>query len=228
MNRFFELDERLNCVSELVRKDALLADIGTDHAYLPIHLILSGKIKGAIACDIRSGPLSKARQNVEKYGLQDKITCRLGNGLSMLSSGEFTDVTICGMGGELIAEIIENAPIVKDASIRLILQPMTHQAFLRKYLLASGFGITEERLSLSDGKLYQCICSEYGTATKPYSMSELDIGRLSKNEPHLSEAVARRINVLEKIISGKKVSQHDFSEELKLLNEYEQILRSIK
>jgi tRNA (adenine22-N1)-methyltransferase len=228
MNSVFSLDPRLTSVAEQVRRGAVLADIGTDHAYLPIHLLLTGKINRAIACDIRQGPLDRAKENVAKYALNGKIECRLGDGLSQINAHEITDVAICGMGGEMIVKIIENAEFVKDSDIRLILQPMTHQAHLRKYLLESGFSIIAESLSLADGKIYQCICAEYKKTQDAYTMAELEIGRQKKDDPLLKKLITDKIATLEKIISGKKSALSDICDEMSLLDEYNEMLRLIK
>ena len=121
------LNARLLSVAELTRQDAILADIGTDHAYLPLFLLDSGKIKFAYCCDINEGPLASARKNAEERARLGETDFILTNGATVLSGKGITDYAICGMGGELIADIIERAPHLKDVGLNLILQPMTKQ-----------------------------------------------------------------------------------------------------
>ena len=129
-----KLSKRLSAAASFVRDGAVCADIGTDHAYIPISLVLDGKVKYAIASDINEGPILKARENIEKYGLADKITARIADGLNGIEEYKPNSIVICGMGGELIARIINDCAYVKQQGIQLILQPMTSIAELREYL----------------------------------------------------------------------------------------------
>ena len=114
------IGKRLLSAAEFVRQGAYFADIGTDHAYLPLFLLEGGKIERAVCSDINAGPLETAKRNAEEYGLSDRIIFRLTSGAEGLSDMGITDYAICGMGGELIAEIIESAPHLKDGAVRLI------------------------------------------------------------------------------------------------------------
>ena len=158
MNR---LDKRLACVAAMVRPGSRLADIGTDHAYLPVWLVERGICPSAIASDIGQGPLDSARRTVETAGLSSQIPCRLGDGLSTVQPGEVEDIAIAGMGGETIAAILESAPWVKDEHIRLILQPMTRAEDLRRWLLGNGFAIRQERLVRDKHHLYPVMAAVY-------------------------------------------------------------------
>ena len=113
----FELSSRLKAVASLVRKGSSLADIGCDHGYLPVYLVMNGIIENAVASDINDGPLKQCRRLVESYSLQDKINCVLSDGLSNIEYTDFQDVAICGMGGELIASILEQSS-VNDIVVR--------------------------------------------------------------------------------------------------------------
>ena len=154
-------DGRLLAAADLVRQGAVLADIGTDHALLPVFLCRVGKIRHAIASDVGKGPLAAARRQVEEAGLSDRIRLHLADGLDGLDGEKITDIAICGMGGELIVDILSRAPFVRDAHIRLILQPMTHARDLRCYLAREGFAIVEERLATAAGKAYFVLAAEY-------------------------------------------------------------------
>ena len=158
------LDKRLSAVAALVRAGSRLADIGTDHAYLPVYLVERGISPSAIASDIGAGPLEAARRTVVGAALTDRIVCRLGDGLSTVSPDEVEDIAIAGMGGETIVAILDSAPWVRDSRLRLILQPMTHAEDLRRWLLENGFTVREEHLIRDKRHLYPVIAAEY-TAT---------------------------------------------------------------
>ena len=157
------LDKRLTAVAALVRPGSRLADIGTDHAYLPVYLVEAGICPSAIASDIGEGPLDAARRTVAAAGLTSKIPCRLGNGLATIHPDEVEDIAIAGMGGETIAAILEAAPWVKDTRLRLVLQPMTHAEDLRRWLLINGFSVLEEHLIRDGRHLYPVMAAEYTT-----------------------------------------------------------------
>ncbi len=160
------LDIRLSTVAALVRPGSRLADIGTDHAYLPVYLVQTGVCPAAIASDIGAGPLEAARHTVTAAELTSKIALRLGDGLATVSAEEVDDIAIAGMGGETIAAILEAAPFVRDSRLRLILQPMTRAEDLRRWLLHNGFSVLEEHL-ITDGRhLYPVLAAEY-TAAPP-------------------------------------------------------------
>ena len=167
------LDKRLSAVAALVRQGSRLADIGTDHAYLPVHLVQAGVCPSAIASDIGEGPLDAARRTVTENGLTSEIALRLGNGLATVSAGEVEDIAIAGMGGETIVMILEAAPWVQDEGIRLILQPMTRAEDLRRWLLHNGFAILEEHLIIDGRHLYPVMAAEYTAA--PVCEDELAI-----------------------------------------------------
>ena len=141
-------DDRLTSAAAFVRQGACFADIGTDHAILPVFLYKSQKISRAYACDIAHGPCEKARAQVRAAGLCDAIEVVQTDGLSGLDQKGITDIAICGMGGELIASIVDAAPWIKDRSVRLILQPMTKAPQLRSYLAEAGFSVLKEITAL--------------------------------------------------------------------------------
>lgn len=199
------IDDRLYLAASMVREGGVVADVGTDHAYIPIFLINTEKCPRAIASDINEGPLERARQNAEKYECADSITFVLADGLDGLPLEEkgVTDIVICGMGGELIARIIDGSPYARKPGIRLILQPMTKPEHLRKYLSENGFAETDGGAAEAD-KVYQCIVCEYTGV--PYSLTpaEMTVGRNEKIRE--SEAfpalVKKHIKMTEKKLSG--------------------------
>lgn len=201
------LDRRLMAAADFVRPGAVVADIGTDHAYLPVFLIKNGRAERAIAADINQGPLDRARKNVRESGLEDKIELYLTNGLSGLENVGATDIAICGMGGELICKIIENAPFVFAKNIRLILQPMTKSEELYRYLLRSGFAVIGETLAKED-RVYRIICAEYcGEKAEP-SECEMIFGKALKDSPLFCEYAQGKIKALTKKRDGLLVAGH--------------------
>ncbi len=155
------IDARLMCSANFVRAGAVFADIGTDHGYLPIFLLKEGRISHAILSDINEGPLDTARRNVCAEGLSEKCTLILSDGASALSGLGITDYAVCGMGGELIAEIVGSAPDMRREGVRLILQPMSRINVLRRRLAALGFSVLDEKYSTSAGKHYVTLLAEY-------------------------------------------------------------------
>ncbi|MBX6353849.1 MAG: Nif3-like dinuclear metal center hexameric protein [Thermoflavifilum sp.] len=161
---------RLRRVSEWVRRGGVLADIGSDHALLPVHAVATGLVRRAIATDLRQGPLAAARRTVERFGLVDAIELRLGDGLSVLSPGEADTVVIAGMGGETMAQMLSGYPL---ASIRRwVLQPMNAPAALRRVLDAGGMWLRHEEVLMEHGRLYVLIVAEPPTVGRAESHSD--------------------------------------------------------
>ena len=159
-----ELTNRLKSVYELLPDGCVVIDVGTDHCYLPIYAILKGKVPRAYAADVREGPLQNGRENARIYGLEDRITTLLSDGLQALSAEMQRDVdtVVCaGMGGTLIEHIISAAPFLKDPDKTLILQPQKAIYELKEYLAANGFVIEKEAISAEGDKLYQCMRVRY-------------------------------------------------------------------
>lgn len=157
-------DLRLTYIAELVRQGSRVADIGTDHAHLPVFLVQTGRCVSAIATDIRQGPLQNAQTNVEAAGLSTAITIRGGDGLQPVDPAEVDDIVIAGMGGETIAAILQAASWVQNQRYRLVLQPMSRAEDLRKYLLTNGFEILSERSLCEGGHLYTIMAVAYTDA----------------------------------------------------------------
>ena len=221
-----KINDRLMTAVPLVREGARLADIGTDHAYLPIYLLEQGKIAYAIAADINRGPLDKANENITKYGLGDKIDTVLCDGLVKIHADQVDDIAIFGMGGELIVKIIDEAPWLKDCKKRLILQPMTHPEKLREYLAQNGFEIINEALSLDRGKIYQTVCAEYDGVVRSYDDFVLQYGafNLEKDGELLRRLMKSDRNKLLRRIEGKRAGNDDSSTEVALLEKIEEYI----
>ena len=175
------LNKRLTLAAEMLGQVKSVADIGTDHAFLPIYLIKEGLAERVIACDIAEGPLSVAKANITKYGLADKIELRLANGLLGLEPNEVDAVTILGMGGETIADILTDSPWVKNPSVTLILQPMSCDDRLREYLLSEGFEIKSELGVESQGRFYTVMKVAFSGNLPKVGREYKYIGKLLEN-----------------------------------------------
>lgn len=172
-----ELSKRLAAVAGLVPDGALLADIGTDHAYLPIFLAESGRIKRAVAVDARPGPLERARRNIERAGLSGRIETRLCDGLLGLCDGEADTVTAAGMGGGLILRILGERPRSLKSVKEFIIQPQSELERVRRTLCGRGFVFSAEDMVEEDGKFYTVMRIEEGEEA-PFSACEYRYGRL--------------------------------------------------
>ena len=152
--RLFDLDNRLSLCASLVRKNHRVADIGTDHAYLPVWLCKNNITTSAIAADVNPEPLKRGVQTIEKYCATRLVTPCLSDGLQQINPDLVDDIVIAGMGGELITDIISKAPWVKNEKYHLILQPMSKADYLREYLYRNGFDIKYEEATVAENKLY--------------------------------------------------------------------------
>jgi len=191
-------------VASYVRKGSSVADIGSDHAYLPIMLVRSGITARVLASDVVDGPVENARENVAAYRLEGSITVKKADGLDKIADFAPDDIIIAGMGGELIASILERSDYVKNEKIRLILQPMTRAEMLRGYLAANGFDITDETLCEEDGRVYQVICCQFDGKKHIYTEAELYCGKhiLKKRQPLLKRHIEKVTSKLSDRING--------------------------
>lgn len=216
------LSNRLSAAYSFVRSDSVLADIGTDHGFLPIYSVLKRKCRRAIAADINEMPLMHARENIDKYGLTDKIECVLTSGFDGLDVYGITDGAVCGMGGELIAAIISKNSFIKQEGFRLIVQPMTMHNVTRAALLQEGFEITEEISLIEDQKYYTVICADYVGETSEYDGFQLLFGDFSRKK-YVGDGVRESfinhdIEKYERIASGKRKAGIDASIEEDIIN----------
>jgi tRNA (adenine22-N1)-methyltransferase len=222
------LDARLCAAAEYVRQEAYFADIGTDHAYLPVFLVESGRIHRAVAADVAAGPLSRAKETVAAAHLTEAITLIQTDGLTGLAGLGLTDIALCGMGGELIAAILDAAPFVRDGAIRLILQPMSRAAHLRTYLAAQGFAVERESLCRARGRLYACLCAHYTGVPYSLSRAEAELGYYETHEgrhdPLFSPYLAAHIATVRRRVSGQHAGGEDAQENELLLQELEAFL----
>lgn len=151
------LSKRLTAICRMVPAGCVPADIGTDHAAVPIELLRSGKCTRALACDVLEGPLSAARENIARAGLSDRIGVWLSDGFQALPEGAYDAAVICGMGGQTIRRILGGRPADRRLLKTLVLSPQSEREELRAYLRAEGFRIEAEDLILEEGKFYPVI-----------------------------------------------------------------------
>lgn len=149
-----KLSHRLETIASFVRQGSKIADIGTDHGYIPIYLIEKGQIPSALAMDIGKGPLERAKAHIKEHGLEQRIETRLSDGLQMLLPGEVETVIIAGMGGELLIHIMEQGTHMWDSVRQWILSPQSDINRVRHFLISRGFSIQRETMVKEDGKYY--------------------------------------------------------------------------
>lgn len=166
-----DLGARLQTVAGMVYPGRLVADIGSDHAYLPIALVLQRICPQAIAADKNEGPCQSARRFIARYGLCDQIDVRCGDGLAVLQPGEATTIVLAGMGGRLICDILQNALITARSAERLVMQPQKDCASLRTFLAENGWQIDLEQVAQENGFFYPVIAAVRGKM----SLSPLEV-----------------------------------------------------
>lgn len=196
----FTLTPRLlNIVSHV--KGSTAADIGTDHAYVPLELINRGICSRVIASDVRQGPVDIARDNIKKNKASEYIEVRMGSGLSVLTPGETEDIIIAGMGGELICDIIKSNYETAVKS-RLILQPMNAQYELRHYLLENGFKIECEDISVEGFKVYNLIVAATGDGQPFECDGHYHLPPYLKGHKHYKTLYDKKLRELNRVIDG--------------------------
>ncbi len=200
------LTPRLECILKYVNC-SVAADIGTDHAYIPIELIKRGAAERVIATDIRKGPLETAKNNIKENGASDKIETRLGGGLSVLKTGEADVIIIAGMGGELITDILKNDETTARAA-RLILQPMNAQYEIRRYLAENGYFIECEDLENEKQRIYNIMVVRNGSQTPPERDIEYHLPKYLYLHPKFHMLLEKKRREFKKIVLGLEKSKN--------------------
>lgn len=175
-----KLSKRLAAVASFVTDGNVLADVGTDHGYVPIYLLQEKHIPRAIAMDINPGPLQRAKEHVALYGLEDYIETRLSDGVAALKPKETDTVLVAGMGGGLVIHILETGKEVCMQAKELILQPQSELERVRAYLWSNGYVILEENMVLEDEKFYPVLCASYRNTADRESAENLLYCRYGK------------------------------------------------
>ncbi len=226
-----KLTRRLAAAFTLIRQDSILADIGTDHAYLPIYSILEGRCKKAFASDIGEGPLERARANIALFDVSVSVQTVLTDGAAYFEkvANEFV---IAGMGGELIYRIISDAPFLKNGDIHLILQPMTKVPFLRQALAEGGFNIEREILVREDGKIYTIMSVYYDGVKRSLTETEILLGRIEdalndSNSKLMCDLISSITHDIDNRIYGKRESGQSTESENEIRRKIQEIRRKL-
>ncbi|WP_025028191.1 tRNA (adenine(22)-N(1))-methyltransferase [Caldalkalibacillus mannanilyticus] len=229
-----QLSKRLAEVASLVPAGSRLADIGTDHAYLPVHLLIQGKICTAVAGEINEGPYQSAVNQVEKLGLKGVVDVRKGNGLEVIRDGEVDVIAIAGMGGALICQILEEGIEKLSKVKRLILQPNMAEHLIRQWLIDHHWELKEEKVIEEDHKIYEILMAEPGDPEKPYlGLDEMERKKAILLGPFLLQEKSKvfkkkwsaEIEKKKKILlslqnaEDKGVREQEIQSEIKLLEE---------
>lgn len=198
-----QLDPRLSALAGFVREASVFADVGCDHGYLSIFLASRYQTCRGFACDISPSSVEKARNNLAGAGLLERVEPILTDGLAGLQQKGITDIILAGMGGELMVQILEQAPFIRSAGTRLILQPMSREAVLRRYLSEQGFCCKEE-IAVRSGKFVYCVlCADYTGNSIPLSEYRAYAGLLPEcGTPEAADKLLRTAVYLEGLSVG--------------------------
>ena len=219
------LGDRLQAVADFVPQGSRVADIGTDHGYLAVELVKSGKAKFVVASDKNTGPYEAAVRTVRENGLADNVSSvRLGDGLKSLRPGEVDTVCIAGMGGALMVEILEGSPDVVETLDALILQPQSAAPELRRWIYRKHWHIEDESLVLDDGRIYEIIMAKRGRRKMPEQLM-LEIGPVlwQKKPPLLRHHIEALLFQERRVAAGMEKS-----DAAKKSKKYQVVIRHIK
>lgn len=205
MSGLHDLSPRLRMVADLVPPGIRLADVGTDHAYLPTALLQEGKIPFAVAADLRQGPLASAKATVRRAELEGKVAFRLCDGLRGIRPEEVDGVAIAGMGGETIASILAAAPWTREMDVPLILQPMSSMPDLRQWLGENGYRIITEELCQEGDTLYTAMLVQAGEMEQQ-SPGELWAGK-NRNHPLRGAWLDQWLSRIDRALHGMEQAQ---------------------
>jgi len=214
------LSERLSRIASYVPRGSVVADIGTDHALLPIYLVKEGICPRAIACDLFPGPLDSAKANVILYKLTRSIEIRQGDGLEPLQPGEADVIVIAGMGGAKIKEILERSPAVLENVSCLILQPQRGSGIVRKWLFDQNWMIADEDLVLERDQFYEIIVAQPNAQKPQYEINDdalFDIGPLliEKKHPLLIPFLEDKMRTAKNVLRSLRHARTPAAKEMK-------------
>lgn len=191
------LSQRLRKIAGLVPSGARVADIGADHGYLSVFLIKRNIASFVYACDIREKPLLNAKNNIAASGVKN-IELRLCDGMDGVDQKDIDTAVIAGMGGEVIAGIIDRCDWIKNPRYTLILQPMTSGEELRRYLFLNGFNIETESAVEDEGRIYTVLSVKYSGESFPFTEKDLYIGKLNPKDSADRKYINKQLNRLQK------------------------------
>lgn len=216
MKRLFSLSPRLRAVADLVPAGSRLADVGTDHGRLPVWLIQHGIVERAVCSDLRPGPLSRAQALARRWEVSDRVSFRLCDGLTDIAPYEADVITIAGMGGETIADILHAARWTSWPGHTFVLQAMSGMDGLRRYLSANGFAILREVLVEEGETLYVIVLAQPGEM-KPLTEGEIWVGRQSPDlvSPLRGRYLDQELTKLRRAVAGLEQSQRPEDREKK-------------
>lgn len=206
--------QRIEKMASLVPVGKVVADIGTDHAYLPVYLLRNSIVPRVIAIELNPGPLKTAKSTVKKYNLQEKVEVRSGDGLQPLEPGEADVIVIAGMGGSTINSILAGSPEVAKSFEKLILQPMNEVHLVRSYLQSHGFRLVDEELVLEDNRYYEVLVAQPGHSSE-FNEMLLEIGPILFNKKHpllagyLEEKILHYKQVIDSLDRSSKVGAQE-------------------
>lgn len=204
------MSKRLECIASKVRKGIGVADVGTDHAYIPLLLLEHGYMGNIVATDIHEGPLNKARQNLCEHDAESRVRLYLCDGLELCPQELVDDIIIAGMGGDVISSILDRTPWCLREDVQLILQPVTKPEILRYWLINNGFAITDEAILKENNTIYQIITAKPGKS-RTYSDSELFTGRFDmiSNDPLFKEHIDSHIKRFKKATESLSTAKRE-------------------
>jgi tRNA (adenine22-N1)-methyltransferase len=217
INMTIHLSKRLAQIASFVESGARLADIGTDHAYIPIALAQDGVIDFAVASDIGAGPCKIAKANIKQAGVEDKIVVRQADGLSGIKAEDDIDtIIIAGMGGELMVELLETGLTQLDGTESFILEPNRDDYTVRQWLAKHEFGILDEALLEDEGHVYPIIVAGQTSPEVPYTEADLVLGPVLKRKRGVvfEQQLARDIANQEYILASLEKANSDNADKL--------------
>lgn len=202
MKEICKLTPRLMAIAQKVEPGARLADIGTDHGLLPVFLLQQGWLRSAVASDLRKGPLARAAATAARYGMSERMSLRLGPGLSTVTPRECDTVVLAGMGGETIQAILEEAGWPEKGGHTLLLQPMTMAKHLRHYLFSKGYRILEETVCMDSGRIYTVMKAVGGFLPKEVSLHQCSVSRALLQDGQCGIYLAEQLRRERKALEG--------------------------
>lgn len=202
------LSKRLQAIADMVSDNKIVADVGSDHGYIPIELIKTQKCPKAFAMDINKGPIDRAIENATLNKVDDKITFLLSDGMEKLNPNDCESVIIAGMGGDLILKILQESKI-NDTVDEFIVSPHTKQWLVREYFINNGFKIVNEQMLMDAGKYYQIIKAIRKTNDEVYQQTDLMYGKilLDKKDSTLKKYLEKELSKYKKIAENKNVRE---------------------